>query len=516
MAHVIYAMRYSKFKPLRFADYSKSKLMSQSTPSPYRHDRDLLEKDLDLSPSPGEARSRSRRRGRSRSKSQSSSRDLSWKRRERPSRRRDEIPPQQRSYRSVTVPIKINDRRGEVVGCLSANDGKLLDELRKKYFGVVKVDLNCAEPELIFSGRAYNVKSAILKIFAWMKHRFGIWYDDYEHVRTVALNIAREPRMSSKSGPPMFDADIERRDEDEEVDKSAKESGGSNDAQKYKELYRNLSKNSKFQADEIKKLNRSNFDLKAQLDRTEVTEKTNTEADFELQKNKLKGEYKAEIDLKIKQLKTEYDQTIINIKVEKFELEKENKLLEEQIKVNQVEKENLMKEFDLEKKMKEKIQQELQSMKTNFSLENEMENRILEFEAKNPKSSFESENNDNNNHDQNKNLKQENDNPLDIKALELASASGFLASGSVKVKSGPQKEEVSFLKNRLVHEKVEFNKLLKKYNQKRELVNMREKEIEGNKNVIYARDQEIKNLKETVNDLKKQLLSEDDGIEVLN
>ena len=45
---------------------------------------------------------------------------------------------------------------------------------------------------------------------------------------------------------------------------------------------------------------------------------------------------------------------------------------------------------------------------------------------------------------------------------------------------------------------------------------MREKEIEGNKNVIYARDQEIKNLKETVNDLKKQLLSEDDGIEVLN
>ena len=145
-----------------------------------------------------------------------------------------------------------------------------------------------------------------------------------------------------------------------------------------------------------------------------------------------------------------------------------------------------------------------------------MENRFLEFEAKNPKSSFESENNDNNNHDQNKNLKQENDNPLDIKALELASASGFLASGSVKVKSGPQKEEVSFLKNRLVHEKVEFNKLLKKYNQKRELVNMREKEIEGNKNVIYARDQEIKNLKETVNDLKKQLLSEDDGIEVLN
>ena len=45
---------------------------------------------------------------------------------------------------------------------------------------------------------------------------------------------------------------------------------------------------------------------------------------------------------------------------------------------------------------------------------------------------------------------------------------------------------------------------------------MREKEIEGNKNVIHARDQEIKNLKETVNDLKKQLLSEDDGIEVLN
>ena len=40
--------------------------------------------------------------------------------------------------------------------------------------------------------------------------------------------------------------------------------------------------------------------------------------------------------------------------------------------------------------------------------------------------------------------------------------------------------------------------------------------FEGNKNVIHARDQEIKNLKETVNDLKKQLLSEDDGIEVLN
>ena len=488
--------------------------MSQSTPS--RHDRDLLEEDLDLSPSPEEARSRSRRRGRSRSQSQSSSRDRSWKRRDRPGRRRDEIPPPQRSYRSVTVPIKINDRRGEVVGCLSANGGKLLDELQKKYSGVVKVDLNYAEPELIFIGPAYNVKAAILKIFAWMRHRFGIWYDDYEHVRTVAVNIARKPRMFSKSGPPMFDADIERRDGDEEVDKSAKESGGSDDTQKYKELYRSLSKKSKFQADEIKNLNRSNVALKAQLDKSEVTEMTNTEADFELQKNKLKGEYEAEIDLKMKKLKTEYDQTIINIKVEKFELEKQNKLLEEQIEVNQVEKKNLMKEFDLEKKMKEKFQLELQSMKTNFSLETEMENRILEFEAKakNPKSSFETENN--NNHDQNKNLKQENANPLEIKALELASASGFLASGSVKVKSGPQKEEVSFLKNRLVHEKVEFNKLLKRYNQKRELVNMREKEIEGNKNVIHARDQEIKNLKETVNDLKKQLLSEDDGIEVLN
>ena len=281
----------------------------------------------------------------------------------------------------------------------------------------------------------------------------------------------------------MFDADIERRDEDEEVDKSAKESGGSDDTQKYKELYRNLSKKSKFQDDEIKKLNRSNVDLKAQLDKSEVTEKANTEADIELQENKLKGEYEAEIDLKMKKLKTEYDQIIINIKVEKFELEKENKLLGEQIKVNQVEKEKLKKELDLEKK-------------------------------KNLKSSFETENN--HNYDQNKNLKEENDNPLEIKALELASASGFLASGSVKVKSGVQREDVSFLKNRLVHEKVEFNKLLKKYNQKRELVNMREKEIEGNKNVIYARDQEIKNLKETVNDLKKQLSSEDDGIEVLN
>ena len=45
---------------------------------------------------------------------------------------------------------------------------------------------------------------------------------------------------------------------------------------------------------------------------------------------------------------------------------------------------------------------------------------------------------------------------------------------------------------------------------------MRDKEIAGHKNVIDARDKEVKTLKEEVNDLKKQLTSDDDGIEVLN
>ena len=399
----------------------------------------------------------------------------------------------------VTVPIKLNDRRSnmntKIEARLCADNYRLLQELQENY-PRIKVNFDTAILQLTFIGHPYDVGNAILQLFSWLKKRHNIWYSEYQHVFHIARSICERSDVPSRfreddrneeneiiamnmkhsEALALFDTDKERRSEN--ISRVVVERGDSEDKEigSLEEKYEKLQNRFKIQSEEIKKLNKSNLELKEKVQQ-EQSEKVNFKAEYELKKNKLKTDLEREKTKLIKDI----DQKKVKMD---SEMEKFKGNLE------------LQKAKDLEEE-KDKLKAEYENYKAQFKAKNdEYQTRIT------PEND--------NHHDQNQNLKQENSNSYDTESRAM------MASGSVKVETGHQEDNISLLKKRLATERNELNKLWKRYKGKRELVEMRDKEIAGHKNVIDARDKEVKTLKEEVNDLRKQLTSDDDGIEVPN
>ena len=455
-----------------------------------------------MSPS-RDRRVRSRSPSRDRSCSRRPSRDTWGRRSDKSGRRRAEMEHRSLSVEEnpeeVTVPIKVNDRKSSVntkiEARLCADNYRLLHELQENY-PRIKVNFDTANLELTFIGHPYDVGNAMLQLFSWLKKRYGIWYSEYQNVFHVARSICERSDVPSRfreddrneeneiiamnmkhsEAMALFDTDKERRSEN--IGRVVVERGDSeeNEIGSLEEKYDKLQNRFKIQSEEIKKLNKSILEMKEKVQQ-EQSEKVNLKADYELKKNKLKTDLEREKTKLLKdidQKKAKMDSEMENLK-KNLELQKAKELEEE----------------------KDKLKAEYENYKAQFIAKNdEYQTRIISV---------------NDNHrDQNQNLKQENSNSHDTESRAM------MSPGSVKVETGHQEDNISFLKKRLAAERNDLNKLWKRYKGKRELVEMRDKEIAGHKNVIDARDKEVKTLKEEVNDLKKQLTSDDDGIEVLN
>ena len=192
----------------------------------------------------------------SRSRSSSRDPDRSW-------RRREGYPggwtgPDK--FGEVTVPITVSDSR--VVEFLSSTNCRLLQEIREKFPHLSHLDFYPNKSRIIFVGPPVNVKGAILKLFALMRYRHGIFCGGYHQIRKIALNIPKDAELNARSEYSEVSSSEDSRENDEDSprdevrrvrwnnaesgdeqmssNESAAESGECSDHQQCRDDYKNL------------------------------------------------------------------------------------------------------------------------------------------------------------------------------------------------------------------------------------------------------------------------------------
>ena len=147
----------------------------------------------------------------SRSRSSSRDPDRSW-------RRREGYPggwtgPDK--FGEVTVPITVTDSR--VVEFLSSTNCRLLQEIREKFPHLSHLDFYPKKSRIIFVGPPVRVKGAILKLFALMRYRHGIYCDGYHQIRKIAMNIPKDAELNARSEYSEVSSSEDSREIDEDL-----------------------------------------------------------------------------------------------------------------------------------------------------------------------------------------------------------------------------------------------------------------------------------------------------------
>ena len=237
---------------------------------------------------------------------------------------------------------------------------------------------------------------------------------------------------------------------------------------------------------------------KFEIEKDEMKAKYEAEYEqFEIEKDEMKAKYEAEFESKRDKLKVKYElkkvpkTTIVDSKLGEIRnLKQIIGNLQNTIKLHESENVSMKEKFELEKtELKSEFESEKEKLKEEFEKEK------INFKVTN--------------------VKREVDGTSDMKLVGMEVAR---EKSLVKIEQGVfQQEDCSSLQRQLNASETRYAQLSKKYNQKKDLVSMREKELEAQKFVLSNRDKEIKFLKDEVSDLKKFLSKEaEDGIEMLN
>ena len=126
----------------------------------------------------------------------------------------------------------------------------------------VDVNVDVGKPEITFDGPACHVRSAMMKLFYWLRSRYNIWYEDYENIKKLDRWLAR------RGVTPIEYSEEDRAKEKEIIDMNIKYSeqkelcnkgsgyGDTGDHQRRQQC-KDLEDKCTLQNDVIKKLNRS-------------------------------------------------------------------------------------------------------------------------------------------------------------------------------------------------------------------------------------------------------------------